>query len=128
MLEGTTEYTTCSGLLTASSSTWPNTAVFQIAAAGVPLDKLVIGKPATIGSASNGYMDPTLLAQCVEDASKRGWSASDIPLPCQLGLTIISRCWRDGLGGKLSKFVWRILLTLLATLSFPTPQPPGFKK
>ncbi|KAG2347111.1 hypothetical protein BDR05DRAFT_974182 [Suillus weaverae] len=34
--EGTFEYTTCSGLLTASSPMQPNTALFQIAAAGIP--------------------------------------------------------------------------------------------
>jgi hypothetical protein len=43
--QGTTEYTTCAGLLTASSSKWPNTAVFQLAAGGLPLNKIVIGKP-----------------------------------------------------------------------------------
>jgi chitinase len=73
--QGTTEYTTCSGLLTASSSAWPNTALFQIAAAGVSLDKLVIGKPATTADANNGYMNTTLLAQCVDSAYQQGWDA-----------------------------------------------------
>ncbi|KAG2128555.1 glycoside hydrolase family 18 protein [Suillus clintonianus] len=73
--QGKTEYTTCTGLLTKSSSTWSNTSVFQIAAAGVSLDKLVIGKPATKSDASNGYMNTTLLAQCVEKAYKKGWDA-----------------------------------------------------
>ncbi|KAG2128558.1 glycoside hydrolase family 18 protein [Suillus clintonianus] len=73
--QGTTEYTTCSGLLTTSSSLWPNTALFQIAAAGVSLDKLVIGKPATTIDATNGYMNTTLLAQCVDTAYQQGWDA-----------------------------------------------------
>lgn len=73
--QGTSEYTTCSGLLTKSSSTWPKTSVFQIAAAGVSLDKVVIGKPATKGDASNGYMNTTLLAQCVDTAYQQGWDA-----------------------------------------------------
>ncbi|KAG2092308.1 uncharacterized protein F5147DRAFT_822544 [Suillus discolor] len=73
--QGTTEYTTCSGLLTKLSSTWPKTSVFQIAAAGVSLDKLVICKPATTADASNGYMSTTLLAQCVDQAYKQGWDA-----------------------------------------------------
>ncbi|KAG2128556.1 glycoside hydrolase family 18 protein [Suillus clintonianus] len=73
--QGTTEYTTCTGLLTTSSSTWPKTSVFQIAAAGVSLDKLVIGKPATTSDASNGYMNTTLLAQCVDNAYQQGWDA-----------------------------------------------------
>lgn len=73
--QGTSEYTTCTGLLTKSSSTWPKTSLFQIAAAGVSLDKLVIGKPATSSDASNGYMSTTLLAQCVDTAYQQGWDA-----------------------------------------------------
>lgn len=73
--QGTSEYTTCTGLLTKSSSTWPKTSVFQIAAAGVSLDKLVIGKPATRGDASDGYMNTTLLSQCVDKAYQKGWDA-----------------------------------------------------
>ncbi|KAG1808723.1 glycoside hydrolase superfamily [Suillus subaureus] len=73
--QGTTEYTTCTGLLTESSTTFPNTALFQIAAAGVSLDKLVIGKPATTADATNGYMNTTLLAECVETAYEEGWDA-----------------------------------------------------
>ncbi|PPQ96282.1 hypothetical protein CVT26_005669 [Gymnopilus dilepis] len=72
--QGTSEYTTCSGLLTTSSSTWPNTALFQIAASGVPLSKLVIGKPATTSDASNGYMSTSTLAGCVQQAKNQGWN------------------------------------------------------
>ncbi|KAI6164652.1 glycoside hydrolase family 18 protein [Pisolithus thermaeus] len=73
--EGTSEYTTCTGLLNTSSSTWPSTALFQIAASGVPLNKLVIGKPATAGDANNGYMDPSTLAGCLGTAKAQGWDA-----------------------------------------------------
>ncbi|KAJ4475087.1 glycoside hydrolase family 18 protein [Lentinula aciculospora] len=74
--QGTSEYTTCAGLLTASSSTWPESALFQIAASGVTLDKLVIGKPATTGDeTSGGYIDPATLATCVEEAKADGWTA-----------------------------------------------------
>jgi chitinase len=73
--QGTSEYTTCSGLLTTSSSTWPQSALFQIAANGVPLSKLVIGKPATASDASNGYMSTSTLATCVEQAKNQGWNA-----------------------------------------------------
>ncbi|KAF8825698.1 hypothetical protein HHX47_DHR6000049 [Lentinula edodes] len=74
--QGTSEYTTCAGLLTASSSTWPESALFQIAANGVTLDKLVIGKPATTGDeTSGGYIDPATLATCVEEAKAEGWTA-----------------------------------------------------
>jgi chitinase len=72
--QGTTEYTTCAGLLTASSSTWPNTAVFQLAASGVALNKIVIGKPATTADANNGYIDPNTLATCLQQAKAQGWS------------------------------------------------------
>jgi hypothetical protein len=74
-LEGSTEYATCSGLLTNSSSSWPGTALFEIAANGVALDKLVIGKPADATSASNGFIEPSTLAGCVAQAQKKGWSA-----------------------------------------------------
>ncbi|KAJ3557725.1 hypothetical protein NM688_g1316 [Phlebia brevispora] len=73
--QGSSEYTTCSGLLTTSSSTWPETALFQIAASGVPLSKLVIGKPATSSDASNGFMSTSTLASCVSQAKSEGWNA-----------------------------------------------------
>ena len=42
--------------------------------AGVPLDKIVIGKPNDQGAADNGYMDPSDLATCVSQAQKQGWN------------------------------------------------------
>jgi len=72
--QGTNEYTTCNGLLTTSSNTWPRSALFQIAASGVPLSKLVIGKPATAGDASNGFIPTSTLAQCVLQAKNQGWN------------------------------------------------------
>ncbi|KIJ51714.1 glycoside hydrolase family 18 protein [Sphaerobolus stellatus SS14] len=74
-IEGTSEYTTCAGLLTASSSTWPQSSVFQIAASGVALNKIVIGKPAASGDASNGFMSTSTLASCVSQAKAKGWNA-----------------------------------------------------
>ncbi|KAI0788757.1 glycoside hydrolase [Abortiporus biennis] len=72
--QGSSEYTTCAGLLTTSSSTWPNTALFQIAASGVPMSKLVIGKPGTASDASNGFMSTSTLASCVSQAKGQGWN------------------------------------------------------
>ncbi|KAJ7066616.1 glycoside hydrolase family 18 protein [Mycena amicta] len=72
--QGTSEYTTCNNLLTTSSSTWPGSAVFQIAASGVPLSKIVIGKPAGTGYANNGFMDAATLATCVTQAKSQGWN------------------------------------------------------
>ena len=49
--------------------------VFEIAAAGVDLNKLVIGKPAqAAGDANSGYIAPATLATCISDAHARGWS------------------------------------------------------
>ncbi|KAJ6487118.1 glycoside hydrolase [Mycena vitilis] len=73
--QGVDEYTTCAGLLTASSSAWPESSVFEIAANGVDLNKLVIGKPATTADATNGYMDPATLSTCLAQAKAQGWSA-----------------------------------------------------
>ncbi|KAL1747810.1 glycoside hydrolase family 18 protein [Schizophyllum fasciatum] len=73
--QGTTEYTTCDSLLNTSSSTWPESALFQIIASGVDADKLVIGKPATTGDANNGYIAPETLAQCLQTAKAAGWGA-----------------------------------------------------
>jgi len=73
--QGATEYTTCANLLTTSSNTWPKTALFQIAASGVPLSKLVIGKPGTTNAASNGFMSTSTLASCLAQAKSQGWNA-----------------------------------------------------
>lgn len=72
--EGVSEYTTCANLLTTSSNTWPKSAVFQIAANGVPLSKIVIGKPATASDANNGFMSTSTLASCLQQAKNQGWS------------------------------------------------------
>ncbi|KZT23537.1 glycoside hydrolase family 18 protein [Neolentinus lepideus HHB14362 ss-1] len=73
--QGLLEYITCPGLITTSSPTWPQTAVFQIAQ-GVPLNKLVIGKPALpVVDASTGWMDPVTLSLCLREAREAGWNA-----------------------------------------------------
>ncbi|KAJ7708679.1 glycoside hydrolase [Mycena rosella] len=73
--QGAKEYNTCSNVLAQSSTQWPQTALFQIAANGVPLEKLVLGKPATNTSASDGFIPPTTLAGCLATAKSGGWSA-----------------------------------------------------
>ncbi|CDO78090.1 Glycoside Hydrolase Family 18 protein [Trametes cinnabarina] len=73
---GTTEYTTCDNLLNTAGGDWPGSAVFEIAASGVNLNKIVIGKPGlSAGDASNGYIAPATLAGCVEQAKAKGWDA-----------------------------------------------------
>jgi chitinase len=73
--QGATEYTTCDGLFTKSSSQWPKSSVFEIHASGVDLNKLVVGKPAGQSDATNGFMDSKTLAGCVADAKGKGWNA-----------------------------------------------------
>jgi hypothetical protein len=41
-------YNDCNGLLTQSGSPFPGSSLFELASAGWPLDKLVIGKPASL--------------------------------------------------------------------------------
>ncbi|ORY50317.1 glycoside hydrolase, partial [Rhizoclosmatium globosum] len=71
-----TRYDTCQTLLNQSGGDWPGTSLFEIAASGVPLNKLVIGKPITAaGAANTGYTDPATLASCVAQAKAKGWDA-----------------------------------------------------
>ncbi|KAI0741577.1 glycoside hydrolase family 18 protein [Daedaleopsis nitida] len=74
--QGITEYTTCDTLMNTSGGDWPNSAVFEIGASGVDVNKLVIGKPAqAAGDANNGYVAPETLATCVSEAKAKGWNA-----------------------------------------------------
>jgi hypothetical protein len=70
------EYETIHSLLNESSAEFPKTALFEIAEKGVPLAKLVIGKPAGPQDAPHGgYMEPDLLAKALQEAKKKNWSA-----------------------------------------------------
>lgn len=62
-------------MLYESSNAWPKTSIFEMAEGGIPLHKLVIGKPATEKEAANGYIDTKTLATCLQQAKKDGWSA-----------------------------------------------------
>ncbi|KAL1943057.1 hypothetical protein VTO73DRAFT_4728 [Trametes versicolor] len=74
--QGTTEYTTCDNLLNTAGGDWPGSALFEIAAAGVDLNKLVIGKPGNnAGDADSGFIAPATLAGCVAQAKAKGWDA-----------------------------------------------------
>lgn len=72
--QGVSEYTTCDGLFNTASAAWPQSAALQIVAAGVPAEKVVVGKPGTAADASNGFVDPGTLAGCVSSAKSTGWS------------------------------------------------------
>lgn len=105
-----TMYTTCDGLLSKSGDPFPGSSLFEIAAGGIPLEKLMIGKPAKLedvegftvkrsvkdsGSPSqgaatntstnapaptpasvntNGFIDPSVLSQCLVTAVAGGWN------------------------------------------------------
>ncbi|KAI0034112.1 glycoside hydrolase family 18 protein [Vararia minispora EC-137] len=72
--QGGTMYTTCDNLLNTSGGSFPGSSLFEIAANGVSLNKLVIGKPAVAGDASTGYVPPATLASCVSQAKAKGWN------------------------------------------------------
>ncbi|CAD6569884.1 MAG: hypothetical protein TREMPRED_005496 [Tremellales sp. Tagirdzhanova-0007] len=74
--QGSDAYVDCTTLITDSGGEWPSTSVMEINSyAGVPLEKIVIGKPLDPGAADNGYMDPSTLNQCVAQAQALGWNA-----------------------------------------------------
>ncbi|KAI0374149.1 glycoside hydrolase [Pilatotrama ljubarskyi] len=73
--QGADIYTTCDSLLTSSGGDWPGSSLMEIADAGVPLDKLVIGKTATAADGATGFMDVQALGVCVAQAKKLGWNA-----------------------------------------------------
>ena len=67
-------YTDCAGLLTSSGGAFPGSSLFEIPKNGIPLNKLVIGKPATTKDATNGFMDTTTLAGCLQQAKAKNWN------------------------------------------------------
>ncbi|KAI8972253.1 glycoside hydrolase [Trametes punicea] len=73
--QGADIYTTCDSLLNTSGGDWPGSSLYEIARAGVPLDKLVIGKYAAAADGATGFMDPQTLAGCVAQAKQQGWDA-----------------------------------------------------
>ncbi|KZV72254.1 carbohydrate-binding module family 5 protein [Peniophora sp. CONT] len=73
--QGQSQYTDCTGLLTASGGQYPGSSLFEISANGVDQNKLVIGKPALTGDApSGGYISASTLATCVATAHAKGWN------------------------------------------------------
>lgn len=69
------EYTTCDTIVT-SSSKFPGTAVLELSTAGISADKIVITKPAIGGDTGSGYIDPSTIASCVQQAAGSDWSRS----------------------------------------------------
>jgi chitinase len=73
--QGASCYTDYNGLFKSSCSTFPGTSVAEIHAAGVPLEKIVVGKPVTLSDAGNGYVEPATLGGWFRQAaSELGWN------------------------------------------------------
>ncbi|KAJ3257760.1 hypothetical protein HDU77_002556 [Chytriomyces hyalinus] len=77
--QGSSSYDDCECLLFYARGWAPQTAVFEIHdTLGIPLNKLVIGKPVTeegVDDGSTGYMDPSGLIECFRQAGEQGWNA-----------------------------------------------------
>ena len=73
--QGSSDYLTYETLFIQSDGWSKNTAVAQIAALGIPMNKIVVGKPVTQGDASNtGYIPQGTLAGIFETARRGVWS------------------------------------------------------
>merc|ERR1712110_316684 len=72
--QGDENYGTCDNLFNKANPEWPETSVFEIAGNGIPLEKLVVGKPGRAKKdATNGFVDPKMLGACAKDAVGKGW-------------------------------------------------------
>lgn len=65
------DYNDCTTLFD-SAANWPGTSVFELAQNGIPLEKIVVGKPGGPNDAEDGYMAPEALGACVADAVAKG--------------------------------------------------------
>jgi len=76
--QGASCYTDFNGLFVTSAAcpNFPSTALMEIANAGVPLSKLVVGKPVTIADAGSGFVTAANLHSIFQQAkSKYNWNA-----------------------------------------------------
>lgn len=100
-----TAYTTCETLVTTSGAPFPGTSILEIVNSGVPASKVMMGKPAALidvnvaaeiagvgrlpgpvgrslqitgrstPANTNGFMDSSMLAQCLVTAVAHDWNA-----------------------------------------------------
>lgn len=69
-------YNTCNELIWNAGNNFPLTSLFEINKyANVPLDKLVVGKPAWESDADDGFMRPSVEGACLQIAVQNGWKA-----------------------------------------------------
>lgn len=72
--QGQGAYESCDTLLNKASNV-PNTSVFELHGLGIPLEKIVIGKPGQASDAPyHGYMSPDTLATCLQQGKAKGWN------------------------------------------------------
>jgi len=75
--QGASCYVDYNGLFVSSGAScpvFPKTAVAEIAAAGVPMSKIVVGKPVTTADASNGWVSGSTLNSYFSQAKGMGWN------------------------------------------------------
>ncbi len=74
--QGTTMYENAQDLFNISSGWAPGTSINEIIAFGVPSNKVILGKPAGVGDANNGYMTAaTIDAAIATNYPYNGWKA-----------------------------------------------------
>ncbi|CAO1619346.1 unnamed protein product [Sympodiomycopsis kandeliae] len=75
--QGNDHYNDCQSILFKSNlEGFPDTSIFEISKTNnIPLNKLVIGKPAAREDATTGYVTTNRLSHCVIDAHQKGWNA-----------------------------------------------------
>ena len=89
--QDSTTYSSCGGLMDKADGWATGTAVQELVANGIPLERIVVGKPMTPGDATNtGYMPVDTLAGCLKGAIAGGlrprgvmawqWNTDDLGL------------------------------------------------
>ena len=69
------DYTDCDSIVLKSSDKFPGTSLQEISQAGVPQQKLVLGKPGLpIDVTNGGYLPPDTLADCLKMGKDIGWN------------------------------------------------------
>lgn len=71
--EGKGVYSNCDELLTKGPDSAPGTSIFEMHNSGIPLDKIVIGKPSDNKQAKDGYIKPKDFSKCLVEAVEKGW-------------------------------------------------------
>ena len=70
-------YQDCNGLINTAGAPFTGSALLEIPKNGFDINKLVLGKPGAASDANNGdgFIDPTTLGTCVDQAAAAGWKA-----------------------------------------------------